>query len=47
MGNSFTYKKDLKEIIEYAVQDLAEKSVVAMDSSPELRKLEQKIASGQ
>jgi len=43
MGNSFTYKKDLKEIIEYAVQDLAQKSVVAMDSSPELRKLEQKI----
>jgi hypothetical protein len=45
MGNGFTYKTDLKEIIRYAVQDLAQKSVVAMDASPELRKLEQKIAS--
>jgi hypothetical protein len=45
MGNGFTYKTDLKEIIHYAVQDLAHKSVVAMDASPELRKLEQKTAS--
>jgi hypothetical protein len=45
MGNGFTYKTDLKEIIRYAVQDLAHKSVVAMDASPELRKLEQKTAS--
>jgi hypothetical protein len=45
MGNGFTYKKDLKEIIQYAVQDLAHKSVIAMDASPELRKLEQRIAS--
>jgi hypothetical protein len=43
MGNGFTYKKDLKEIIQYAVQDLVHNSVVAMDASPELRKLEQKI----
>jgi hypothetical protein len=45
IGNAFTYKKDMKEIIQYAVQDLAHKSVVAMDASPELRKLEQKTAS--
>ena len=47
MGNGFTYKKDLKEIIQYAVQDLAQKSVDAMDTSLELRKLEQKTASTQ
>ena len=47
MGNAFTYKKDLKEIIQYAVQDLAHKSVVAMDASPDLRKLEHKVATTQ
>ncbi len=45
MGNGFTYKTDLKEIIQYAVQDLAQKSAAAMDASPELRKLEQKTLS--
>ena len=45
MGNGFTYKKDLKEIMQYAVQDPAHKSVVAMAASPELHKLEQKIVS--
>lgn len=47
MGNAFTYKTDLREIIRYAVQDLAHKSLAAMDASPELRKLEQKAASAQ
>jgi hypothetical protein len=47
MGNAFTYKTDLREIIRYAVQDLAHKSIAAMDASPELRKLEQKTASTQ
>jgi hypothetical protein len=47
MGNAFTYKNDLKEIIQYAVEDLVHKSVVAMNASPELRKLEQKITSTQ
>jgi hypothetical protein len=47
MGNAFTYKKDLKEIIQYAVKDLAHNSVVAMDKSAELRKLEQKVATTQ
>jgi len=45
MGNGFTYSSDLKEIIRYAVQDLARQSVVAMEASPELRKLEQRISS--
>ncbi|MGD0631546.1 MAG: hypothetical protein ABR987_19620 [Terracidiphilus sp.] len=44
MGNGFTYKTDLKEIIHYAVEDLAHKSVAEMDASPELRKLAQKLA---
>jgi hypothetical protein len=47
MGNGFTYKTDLKEIIRYAVQDLAQQSVVAMDASPELRKPERKVPSTQ
>lgn len=47
MGNAFTYKTDLREIIRYAVEDLAHKSVAAMDASPELRKLEQRTASTQ
>jgi hypothetical protein len=47
MGNGFTYKTDLKEIIRYAVKDLAQNSVAAMDASPELRKLERKAAPAQ
>lgn len=39
MGNTFTYKTDLREIIQYASQDLARKSVAEMDGSPQLRKL--------
>jgi hypothetical protein len=39
MGNAFTYKTDLKEIIHYAVQDLANKSVVELDASPQIRKI--------
>lgn len=45
MGNAFTYKTDLKEVIRFAVKDLAHKSVIAMDASPDLRKLEHKVAS--
>jgi hypothetical protein len=45
MGNAFSYKTDLKQIINYAVRDLAHKSVIAMDASPEMRKLEQRTAS--
>ncbi len=45
MGNGFTYRTDLKEIIHYAIDDLARKSIAEMDASPELRKLEQKAAS--
>ncbi len=44
MGNAFSYKNDLKHIIDYSVRDLAHKSVIAMDASPEMRKLEQKTA---
>jgi len=45
MGNGFTYKTDLKEIIKYAVDDLAKKSVAEMDASVELRKLAAKTAA--
>ena len=47
MGNGFTYKTDLREIIHYALEDLAHKSVADMDSSPELNKFAQKVASTQ
>ncbi len=39
MGNAFTYKTDLKEIIHSAVHDLANKSVVELDASPQIRKI--------
>lgn len=47
MGNSFTYKTDLRQIIQYAIHDLADKSVSAMDASPDLRKLEKKLHPAQ
>lgn len=45
IGNAFTYKTDLKEIIHYAVKDLAHKSVAEMDASPQLRKLAQQAVA--
>jgi hypothetical protein len=38
-GNAFTYKKNLKLIVNDSMKDAAEQSASAMSSSPELRKL--------
>jgi len=39
IGNSFTYKKNLKLIVDDSAKNLAEQSANKMSSSPELRKL--------
>ncbi len=39
MGNMFTYKKNLKLIVEDSVKDVAEQSAEKMSASPELHKL--------
>jgi hypothetical protein len=41
VGNLFTYKKNLKLIVNDAVKDLASQSAIKMSSSAELRKLSQ------
>jgi hypothetical protein len=45
MGNSFTYKKNLKLIVADSVKDMAEQSAVTISSSPELLKLANGISS--